>query len=295
MTADTGEAGYFPPGTSVLRRVLDERLVGLFYGVRAAVVGALEPGAFIGTNLHTVGRSGKTFSRLGRTHQAFETVVFGTRAEADAVSAKIARMHATVRGEIDRDLGPGYPAGTPYSATDPWLSYMTMAFLADSAHCLYTTYVRDLDGSDLEAYWQDWLTFGELFGMTRGFAPQTWGAFREQYDAWLASDRAYLIRPARRAGMAILRLPLPAPLRALNELGYVAIVATLPEPVREAYGLPWRGRHEAAFRTLRASVRTGRRVTPDMLATGRVGGVVDRVARLAEPGQVAKVRALRSE
>lgn len=294
--ADGGgvDDGYFPAGCSVLRRVVGERIVGLGYGVRGAVVGAMEAGAFIGTNLHTVGRDGSTFSRLKRTHAAFETAIFGTRAEADAVSARVAAMHRTVRGTIGKDLGPGYPAGTPYSATDPWLSWMTMAFLADSAHAIHTTYVGSLTPEEEQACWEDWLVFGRLFGMPDGAAPATWTAFREEYDAWMASDRAYLIPSARKAGEAVMRLPLPPVLRAANALTAVLLVPTLPAPVREAYELTWSPAQEVAHQAIRRTYRVGRPMLPSAVARGRVGGVVDRVASLAEPGQKRKVAASRT-
>jgi hypothetical protein len=44
--------GYFPEG-SILRRVHSERAVGLFYGQRALMIGALNPLAFVGTTEHT--------------------------------------------------------------------------------------------------------------------------------------------------------------------------------------------------------------------------------------------------
>jgi hypothetical protein len=44
--------GYFPEG-SILRWVHSERAVGLFYGQRALMIGALNPLAFVGTTEHT--------------------------------------------------------------------------------------------------------------------------------------------------------------------------------------------------------------------------------------------------
>jgi hypothetical protein len=72
--------GYFPEGRSVLRRVHAERAVGLFFGQRALMIGALNPLAFTGTIDHTRGLL-KPFARLAHTGKAFETIFFGTRAE----------------------------------------------------------------------------------------------------------------------------------------------------------------------------------------------------------------------
>ena len=43
MTEPDPETYYFPPGRSMARRVHGERSVGLLYGQRALLIGALEP------------------------------------------------------------------------------------------------------------------------------------------------------------------------------------------------------------------------------------------------------------
>jgi hypothetical protein len=57
---------YFPPGRSLARRVHGERSVGLLYGQRALLIGALEPLTYTGTMVST--KSGEwPFTRLART------------------------------------------------------------------------------------------------------------------------------------------------------------------------------------------------------------------------------------
>src|SRR4051812_50105392 len=109
--------GYFPPGSSLLRRVHEERAVGLLYGQRALGVGAIAPLNFIGTLRHTRARD-KPFQRLVHTAKAFETIFFGSRAEADEVLDSVHRLHQRVRGELPEEAGP-VPAGTPDSALRP--------------------------------------------------------------------------------------------------------------------------------------------------------------------------------
>ena len=74
------------------------------YGQRALIIGALNPLSFTGTYEHTAARL-KPFQRLARTAEAFETVFFGTRAEADKVLAYVAKMHSRVEGKLDEDAG----------------------------------------------------------------------------------------------------------------------------------------------------------------------------------------------
>src|SRR2546429_361088 len=61
--------------------------------------------------------------RLVRTMGALYPVVFGTRAEADAVAARVRAVHAHVRGERD---------GVPYAASDPELALWVHATLVDT-------------------------------------------------------------------------------------------------------------------------------------------------------------------
>src|SRR3954467_15532589 len=101
-------SGYFPAGESVLRRVHGERAVGLLYGQRALLMQATHPVAFTGLVGSTAGLDAP-FKRLARTAQTMEAVYFGSREEADRVTARVRRMHSRVHGTTDRAAGP-HPA-----------------------------------------------------------------------------------------------------------------------------------------------------------------------------------------
>src|ERR1044071_4750259 len=97
----TGQDGYFPPG-SMLRRVHEQRAVGLLYGQRALGIGALSPLNFVGTRRHTHALD-RPFRRLVRTAKAFETIFFGSQAEADTVLGNVERLHGRVEGTLPED------------------------------------------------------------------------------------------------------------------------------------------------------------------------------------------------
>ena len=82
------DRGYFPRGTSMLRQVQEQRVVGLMYGQRALCIGALNPLTYVGTSEHTDGRL-TPWKRLAHTGKWFETVYFGSRDEADQVLAAV--------------------------------------------------------------------------------------------------------------------------------------------------------------------------------------------------------------
>jgi uncharacterized protein (DUF2236 family) len=143
--------GYFPRDSSLLRRVHEQRAVGLLYGQRALAIGATNPLNFVGTISHTRARA-TPFQRLVKTAKMFENVFFGSRAEADRVLATVANLHQSVEGSLPEDAGK-LKAGTPYSAYDPELMLWTVAVIADSAQVFYEMFVRPLSERERERLW----------------------------------------------------------------------------------------------------------------------------------------------
>jgi len=272
------EDGYFPAGQSVLRRVHEQRAVGLLYGQRALGIGALAPLNFIGTRRHTRA-IGTPFQRLARTGVWFETIYFGSRAEADKVLAAVRRMHEKVEGTIPEDAGP-VAAGTPYSAMDPELMLWTMAVMADSAEVFYELFVRRLSTTEKEALWADWVRFAELFGMPREAAPATYREFRAWYAERLAGDAVHLTEEARHTGHAVMfQIPTPLSRKPAMEVQNLVMLATLPPRVRELYGLRYTPAHAVAFHAAVAALRPLLRVTPAPIRRGRNTATFDLVAR----------------
>jgi uncharacterized protein (DUF2236 family) len=262
--------GYFPRGRSLLRRVHEERAVGLLYGQRALGIGAISPLNFVGTRLHTRALE-QPFKRLVRTAKMFETIFFGSRAEADQVLAIVHRLHERVEGTLPEDAGP-ISAGTPYSAYDAELMLWTVAVIADSGQTFYELFVRRLSDSERDALWQDYIRFGELFGMPREVAPPTYPDFRLYWEQRLASDEAHLTDKARYLGGAIMfEIPVPVSRLPAMKVHNLIMLGSLPPRVRELYGLPWSAAHSAAFRATVAAVRAPRGITPRRI---RVGGNV---------------------
>ena len=260
--------GYFPRGTSVLRRVQEERAVGLFYGQRALCIGALKPLNYVGTSEHTKAKL-TPFKRLAHTGAWFETVFFGTRAEADRVLEAVDRMHRRVHGELPEDAGPHYPKGTPYSAFDPELMLWTVAVMMDSAECFHDLLVRRLEPAEREGLWQDYIRFAELFGMPREAAPPSYSEFRAWWKETLAADDLFLTDEARWVGYATaFGIPLPAHLQPAKRVHDAIMLGSLPARVREIYDLPWSRARAAAFRAAVAAHRAARRVAPRALAIG---------------------------
>lgn len=281
--AETGasrDGGYFPRGRSALRRVHGERAVGLLFGQRALMLGAMmHPLAYFGTTRHTSAKQ-YPWRRLAHTGKVFETVFFGSRDEADRALAFVRGLHDRVRGVLSGDLGP-WPAGTPYSAYDPELMLAGVVGPSyDSALTIYEALVRRLDDDEREALWRDYVRFGELFGMAAGSAPASHREFRSWWDARLASDEVFLTEEARLAGYQVgFGIPVPLPNRPAMRVLEFLLAGTLPPRARELYGIGWSGRDEAAFAALAAGMRRSRPLVPRQLRRGSCEFLFDLVAR----------------
>lgn len=286
MNADEG---YFPRGSSVLRRVQGERAVGLFYGQRALLIGALDARNYVGTARHSRYRD-LPFKRLVVTAKMFETIFFGTRAEADRVLAVVEKMHGKVEGELADEAEPVYPSGTPYAAFDPELMLWTIAVAADSSVYFYEKLVREMGRSEKDAFWEDWTRFGELFGMPREVSPVGWDAFQDYFQTRLASPEMHLTDEARTTGLGVaFRIPFgpPGPLAKLPH--DLIMLGSLPKRVREIYGLPWDPARAFAYESATFALRRGRPLSPKPLARGSCSARYDAIAkiegRLVEQGR----------
>ena len=101
---------------SLLREVVSHRLTALS-GPRALLVMAAHPVAFAGFFAHT-GALDDPYGRLRRTGRVMDAVAFGTRREADRMTAPVRRAHARVVGSLPEAPGASRPA-RPIAATIP--------------------------------------------------------------------------------------------------------------------------------------------------------------------------------
>ena len=259
---------YFPPGRSMARRVHGDRAVGLLYGQRALLIGALEPLTYTGTMLST--KAGDwPFTRLARTAKIQETVFLGSREEADEALAAVHRLHERIKGELPQAAGR-HPAGAAYSAFDPELMLWTLAVIADSGREMYETMVRPLSEGERELLWQDYVRFGELFGLPASEVPDSYREFRAWWRARLASpDLVATPHALEFAPLVAFEQPVPAAARGNIAVQNLVIKGTLPPRVREIFGIRWSAAHERAFRTVAAGHRRARHAFPRHLRRGR--------------------------
>lgn len=245
-------AGYFTDD-SMLRRVQREFVVA-FAGPRALLMQATHPVAFAGFFASTTALE-DPYPRLERTARVLTAIAWGTREEADAATARVRRVHARMRGALREPVGR-FAAGTPWRADDPELLLWIIATLVDSNLLVYQRYVGALTRDEQEAYWQDFRTVGELFGLPRSQSPEDIDAFEAYMEGMVTGGDLDVSDQARELAVDIvMRPPIPPHLLPLRELVNQTTVGLLPPEIRRLYGFRWDPLRAAALRSGQEYVR----------------------------------------
>jgi uncharacterized protein (DUF2236 family) len=225
--------GYFTD-ESMLRRVNRERALALA-GPRALLMQAAHPLAVAGLLAHSDGLE-DPYARLARTARVLRTIGFGSKRDADRVTASVRAMHRRVKGALPEPVGP-YPAGTRYRADDPELLLWVLFTLADSATVVYGKYVRGLSTAEKAALWQDYRLVGRLFGLRDRDMPTSLAELDDYRRSMLEGDRLRVSDWARRrARQIVLEPPVPWQARPLLETVNFITIGLLPDRIREQYG-----------------------------------------------------------
>jgi uncharacterized protein (DUF2236 family) len=236
--------GYFAP-ESVIRRVGNEPLVPLLGGGPAVLLQVAHPLVAAGVVRHSAYED-DLWKRFMHTMEALYLIVYGSRREADRAGEIVRAVHAAVRGRTEEPLGP-FSAGTAYSASEPELMLWVHATLVDTSLAIFNRFARALSGAEQEVYYRQMGVVARVFGVPAEVIPRTLADFREYIAAQLGGPEILVTAPARDVAGAILRAPLPAPLRAAVPAHRLATAAFLPARLRGEYGLRWSPAHAAAL------------------------------------------------
>jgi uncharacterized protein (DUF2236 family) len=227
------EESYFTDA-SMLRRVHRERAIALS-GPRALLMQAAHPLAVSGLLAHS-GSLDDPYERLARTAEVMSAIGFGSRRDADRLTAAVRSMHRRVRGTLKEGVGP-FPAGTPYRADDPELLLWVLFTLVDSGIVVYEKYVAGLSDGDRAAYWEDYKVVGRLFGLRTADMPDTLADLDDYRREMLEGGSLVVTDWARtRARRIVLEPPVPLYVRPLVETANFVTVALLPDELRRQYG-----------------------------------------------------------
>ena len=196
-------------------------------GMRALLVQALNPLAMAGVDQHSNFRE-DSWGRFERTSQFIMTSTFGTRAEAEALGARVRRIHDGVRG-TDPVTGRAYWAGQPELLA--WVHNV----LAHSLVVAKQRYGGGLSRVDADRYLTEMVRMAELVGTPAALVPTTMPDLRD----YLRGEELVASPLAQEAKWAVLTPPLPLRVRPVWAVLDTAAVGLLPARVRRLYRLPW--------------------------------------------------------
>jgi uncharacterized protein (DUF2236 family) len=211
---------------SVIRRVNAEPAI-MFGSGRALLLQVAHPVVAQGVADHSDFASAP-FRRLQGTMEAMYAVVFGSQELAVNVGERIRQIH-------ERIVGPTYRANDTDNLM--WVH----ATLCDSALGAYRRLVGRLSPADSEAYYQQMMQVGEVFGVRRDAQPSTLAAFGEYFEHM--TQTLTVSEVSRRLAAEIVRPSLPSvigvPLAVPIATHRLVAIGTTPVPLREQLGLTW--------------------------------------------------------
>jgi uncharacterized protein (DUF2236 family) len=250
--ANGDDLGYFGP-RSVSWRVHREITV-LFGGARAVLMQAAHPLVIAGAR-----ESGfyerNPWRRLQRTLILTYTITFGTKAQARAAADTINEVHARIRGVDD-------VTGLPYDASDPDLLLYVHACLVDSALLFEELTVGKLDDAGRQRFHEEQMLAAEMVHVPRSIIPPTVPALRAYLRDVESSGILRVTEAAERVAGLFRDPPKDAEwrpvLKAVSRLAF----ATLPPPLRQAYGFEPTARQRAAMRAGLVTIRALRPLLP---------------------------------
>lgn len=251
--AQQGVAEFFPKD-SVIRRVNAEPAI-MFGSGRALLLQVAHPAVAQGVADHS-DFARAPLRRLLGTMEALYAVVFGSEELAVEVGERVRQIH-------ERIVGPTYRAGDVENLM--WVH----ATLCDSALVAYRRLVGRLSAADCEAYYQQMMQVGEVFGVPRDAQPSTLAAFDEYFHNM--TQTLTVSDVGRRLAAEIVRPPLPSvigvPLAVPVATHRLVAIGTTPARLREQLGFTWSQRDQRTLQTIETIARATLALTPTSLRT----------------------------
>lgn len=217
------EPSYFGPHTVTWR--IHSNPVTLLGGIRALLIQALHPLAMAGVMDHS-DMASDVFGRFRRTSDYLVVSIFGDRAAADEMGARVRALHRRVSG-VDRITG------LPYRADDPELLLWVHCVLVDSFLAAQQRYAAPLSATDANRYVAEMVSLAQLVGLQPEDVPASRAALR----SCLAGYRRTLrLTPGAEAAWRLLEHPpMRFAARPIWALVFAASIALMPKGMLALY------------------------------------------------------------
>ncbi|MBI2600575.1 DUF2236 domain-containing protein [Candidatus Daviesbacteria bacterium] len=249
---DLKNYGYFGPD-SMAWRVWRER-IQLLGGSRAIILQLSHPLVAAGVAKYSSFQK-DPLGRLNRTLDIMQTIVFGSKSEADAALEKLDHVHKHVKGVLPHKMGK-FDKGTYYKANDPYLKLWVHATLIDTSLLVHELFVKYLSKSEKEQFYTESKLLAELLGVSKNIIPQKLeDLLGYMYDMY----KKKVIVPTLESKQEVEDILDPKiPLGLKPALPFVKFITSglLPSFLREGYGLKWEKSDELKLKGVAKAVRT---------------------------------------
>jgi uncharacterized protein (DUF2236 family) len=233
----------------------------LLHGPAAAVLQIAHPRVGLGVMEHS--RFAESpLGRLERTLDATYAIAFGARAEAEQAGQRVARRHATVRGDA---AAHGVPGPVNYSTDELDLLMWVVATLVWSAVGGYERSVGRLSEAEKDDFYRDMRTLGTFFGLPCAYGPQTYGEYLAYFEGVVADPLIGSHEVSRRVAWAVARPRTPWWLRVSGRPITFIFSEILPGPVRERLGFRRTVWSRVSLAVTTVALRVFERVAPGVL------------------------------
>jgi uncharacterized protein (DUF2236 family) len=225
--ADGDDRGFFPEDGAAW--TVHGGMGTLVAGIRALLVQALHPGALAGVHEHSRYRE-DPLGRLSGTVRWVLCVTYGSRAQAEAETARVGRLHTRVRGEYTSGSG----AAREYTAeAGDLVTWVHLAF-ADAFLRSHQLWGSPIPGG-ADAYVAEWAAAGRLMRVPA--PPTTEAELRVGLEGF--RERGELRRDERVDEVVrfLRKPPFPGAMGVAYRVLFAAAVASLPREWRKLLGL----------------------------------------------------------
>lgn len=231
---------------------INHQKCGLFFGPAAAILQIAHPRIAQGVADHSQFES-DSLGRLQRTLLSTNRIAFGSLEEAREMKQRLAKVHASVRGEVSESMaGPNH-----YSAFEPELLLWVTATMIEAALQGYEMVSGELPAKRKEQFYQEMLEFGTYFGLAGDAGPASYMEFKHYYDDMLNGELLGSHPLCSQLAQAIALPQDSAWAKLLGRRLYFLAVEGLPSPVREKLGFRSSRYTRSSMWALRRSVRLG--------------------------------------
>jgi uncharacterized protein (DUF2236 family) len=198
-------------------------------GIRALLLQALHPGPMAGVHDWSRYRE-DPLGRLAGTVRWILCLTYGSRAQADAETARVARFHARVAG----DYVDAHGANRTYSADDAALADWVHLAFTDAFLTAHTTWGGPIPGGP-DAYVAEWALAGRLMGVER--PPTSVAELHARLDGYLDRGELRGDERARAVATFLRRPPFTGQMGLAYRMLFASAVATIPRRYRRLLGV----------------------------------------------------------